>query len=64
MIRTHILPCQLPRPMADALNSASGVIYTQVLVTYWRVVRHKGHWLSVSRTICGLCVDAGTPARG
>jgi putative transposase len=45
MIRTHILPCYLPRPVADALNLASGAIYTQVLVSHWRVVRHKGHWL-------------------
>jgi putative transposase len=46
MIRTHILPCALPRPVADALNRASGAIYTSVLVCHWRVVRHKGHWLS------------------
>jgi putative transposase len=46
MIRTHILPCALPRPLADALNLASGAIYTSVLVSHWRVVRHQGHWLS------------------
>ncbi len=46
MICTHILPCALPRPVADALNLASGLIYTQVLVHHWRVVRHKDHWLS------------------
>lgn len=46
MIRTHILPCALPRPVADALNLASGAIYTSVLVSHWRVVRHKGQWLS------------------
>jgi putative transposase len=46
MIRTHILPCNLPRAVADALNLASGAIYTSVLVRHWRVVRHKGHWLS------------------
>ena len=46
MIRTHILPCTLPRPVADALNLTSGAIYTSVLVSHWRVVRHKGHWLS------------------
>ncbi len=46
MIRTHILPCSLPRPVADALNLASGSIYTQVLVSHWRVLRHKRHWLS------------------
>ena len=46
MIRTHILPCTLPRPLADAFNLASGAIYTQVLVNHWRVVRHQDHWLS------------------
>jgi putative transposase len=46
MIRTHVLPCALPRAIADALNQASGLIYTQVLVSHWRVVRHKDHWLS------------------
>ena len=46
MIRTHILPCALPRPLADALNLASGRIYTDVLIRHWRVVRHQGHWLS------------------
>jgi putative transposase len=46
MIRTHVLPCRLPRPVADAINLASGAIYTGVLVRHWRVVRHHGHWLS------------------
>ena len=46
MIRTHILPCTLPRPVADVLNLVSGNIYTHVLVSHWRVVRHQGHWLS------------------
>jgi putative transposase len=46
MIRTHILPCHLPHATADALNRASGTIYTQVLMNHWRVVRHKGCWLS------------------
>jgi putative transposase len=46
MIRTHILPCAVPRPVADALNLASGQVYTQVVVNHWRVVRHQGHWLS------------------
>ena len=46
MIRTHILPCTLPRPVADALNLASGAIYTGVLVRHWRVLRHQGQWLS------------------
>jgi hypothetical protein len=46
VIRTHILPCALPSHVADALNQASGALYTQVLVSHWRVVRHKAHWLS------------------
>jgi len=45
MIRTHTLPCALPRPVADALNLESGRLYTQVLVTHWRVVRKHGQWL-------------------
>lgn len=32
MMRTHILPCALPSHVADALNQASGAIYTRVLV--------------------------------
>jgi putative transposase len=46
MIRTHVLPCQLPHAVADALNLASGQIYTSVLVTHWRVYRRHEHWLS------------------
>ncbi len=46
MIRTHIIPCELPRTQADALNRASGIIYTGVLVAHWRVLRRKDHWLS------------------
>ena len=46
MIRTHIIPCKLPRARADALNRESGRVYTGVLVAHWRIVRKKGHWLS------------------
>lgn len=46
MIRTHILPCALPREQANALNRESGRIYSDVLVTQYRVYRHKGVWLS------------------
>jgi putative transposase len=46
MIRTHAIPCRLPRALADALNAASGAIYTGVLVAHWRVVRKKQRWLS------------------
>ena len=50
MIRTHTIPCNLPKAIADALNRASGAIYTQTLVTHYRVYRKRGqkkrHWLS------------------
>jgi putative transposase len=50
MIRTHVIPCSLPKPTADALNRASGSIYTCTLVTHYRVYRKRGkktrHWLS------------------
>lgn len=46
MIRTHILPCALPRQEADALNRESGRIYTDVLVWHYRIYRRTGHWLS------------------
>ena len=50
MIRTHIIECHLKHADADALNQASGAIYTQTLVTHYRVYRKRGqnkrHWLS------------------
>jgi putative transposase len=46
VIRTHILPCRLPKAVADALNLESGRIYTQTLVAHYRVYRKTGHWLS------------------
>jgi putative transposase len=46
LIRTHILPCTIPRARADELNRASGTIYTGILVAHWRLVRKKGLWLS------------------
>jgi len=46
MIRTHKIACRLNRALADALNLASGSIYTGVLVAHWRIVRKKGIWLS------------------
>ena len=50
MIRTHILRCDLPKADADALNHASGLVYSRTLVTHYRVYRKKGnkhrHWLS------------------
>jgi len=50
MIRTHILPRHLSTADTDALNAASGQIYTLTLVTHYRVYRKQGtktrHWLS------------------
>ncbi len=46
MIRTRIIPCRLPHAACDALNAASGAIYTGVMVWHWRTYRRKGHWLS------------------
>jgi hypothetical protein len=50
MIRTHVLRCDLPKAAADALNRASGAIYTRTLITHYRVYRKRGkrtrHWLS------------------
>jgi putative transposase len=50
MIRTYIIPCDLPKTAADTLNRASGAVYTRTLVTHYRVYRKRGkrtrHWLS------------------
>ena len=46
MIRTHILPCRLPRADADALNRESGRISTEVLVWHYRIYRRTRRWLS------------------
>jgi len=46
MIRTHTIPCKIPRAFADLLNLASGRIYTGVLVAHYRVYRRKDLWLS------------------
>jgi putative transposase len=46
LIRTQIIPCHLPRDRADALNRASGQVYTGVLVAHWRAVRKQDIWLS------------------
>ncbi len=46
MIRTRIIPCRLPHATCDALNAASGSIYTGLMVWHWRTLRRKGHWLS------------------
>jgi putative transposase len=46
VIRTHILPCTIPRARADELNRQSGTIYTGILVAHYRTLRRKGIWLS------------------
>jgi putative transposase len=45
MIRTHTLPCTLPKAEADALNRESGRLYTQTLVWHGRLCRRKQIWL-------------------
>ncbi len=45
MIRTHSMPCRLPRETCDALNRKSARIYTQVCIYHWRTYRKKGIWL-------------------
>jgi putative transposase len=58
LIRTHTIPCHLARAIADALNAASGAVYTGVLVWHWRTWRRKRHWLS------GPAAERWSDARG
>lgn len=46
MIRNCIITCRLPHGVADALNAASGAVYTGIMVWHWRTYRRKGRWLS------------------
>lgn len=46
MIRTHILPCRLPRATCDALNLHSGRIYSGIVSRHWRLLKQKDLWLS------------------
>jgi putative transposase len=46
MIRTHFISCTLPRDLANALNRESGRIYTEMLVTHYRVYRQTSYWLA------------------
>lgn len=46
MIRTYTVPCDLPKEQADALNLASGRIYSGIVARHWRLLRKKGLWLS------------------
>jgi putative transposase len=45
MIRTHRIPCTLPKAEADALNRESGRVYTETLVWHYRIYRRQGIWL-------------------
>lgn len=46
MIRTSIIPCKLNREHADALNLASGRIYSGIVSRHWRLLAQKNLWLS------------------
>jgi putative transposase len=46
MIRTHRVPCTLPKAEADALNRESGRVYSETLVWHYRLYRRQGIWLS------------------
>ena len=45
MLRTVQFVCTLPKPEADALNAESGRIYTDMLVSHYRLYRKQGVWL-------------------
>lgn len=45
MLRTVQFACTLPKAEADALNAESGRIYTDMLVSHYRIYRRQGHWL-------------------
>lgn len=46
MIRTHIIPCDLKKEIADALNLVSGRIYSGIVSRHWRLLKQKDLWLS------------------
>jgi len=49
MIRTHILLCKLDRKVADAFNTESGHIYSNIVEKHWDRVHKKGLWLSTGK---------------
>lgn len=49
MILTWTLPATQDRATLDALNLASGEIYTRVLVRHWRYYKKHGVWLTQSQ---------------
>ncbi len=46
MIRTVQLACALPKAEADALNAESGRIYSNMLVSHYRLYRKQDIWLA------------------
>lgn len=46
MLRTIQFACTLPKSEADALNAESGRIYTDMLVSHYRLYRKQGVWLT------------------
>ena len=46
MLRTVQFGCSLPKTDADALNAESGRIYTDMLVSHYRLYRKQGVWLT------------------
>lgn len=45
MIRTVMVACSLSKANADTLNAESGRIYTDMLVSHYRLYRKQGIWL-------------------
>ena len=46
MLRTVQFACTLPKAEADTLNAESGRIYTDMLVSHYRLYRKQGVWLT------------------
>jgi hypothetical protein len=46
MLRTLQFACTLPKRDADALKQESGRIYTDMLVSHYRLYRKQGVWLT------------------
>lgn len=46
MIRTHIIPCKLPKSICNAMNRESGCIYTDTMLMHWDVLNRTKIWLN------------------
>jgi putative transposase len=46
MLRTVQFACSLPKQEADALNAESGRVYTNMLISHYRLYRKQGVWLA------------------